>query len=130
MTLILALALVAAVTATPDPATCLCPQMGAASDTPNLVIQVVTEDWLPHPNATVKISGKFQGNTSRSITMTSDRSGVVCIRVPYDALYAVDVPEQAGFAAVHRDVRLLPEVKGLPTAYVQIVTTVKVRTSK
>ena len=113
----------------PAPAAdCLCSDVFPDGGSANLVVQVVTQDWLPHPGATVRLSGKFEGTDAVSVTASADRNGVLCFRVPHNALYALDFDAQAGFQAVHKDIRLLKPSPSLPVAYVQIVTPVAVPT--
>ena len=111
----------------PRAADCLCKSVVPSGGTPSLVIQVVTEDWLPHPNARVRVSGRFEDTQAASIEAATDIDGILCFHVPYDALYAIDFKAQAGFDAVHRDVRLFKASQNHPVAYVQVVTPVSVK---
>jgi hypothetical protein len=121
--LILAFGLAGQPASGPD---CLCSDVFPNGGAANLVVQVVTQDWLPHPGASVRLSGKFEGTDAVSVIASANRNGVLCVRVPHNALYALDFDAAAGFEAVHKDIRLLKPSPSLPVAYVQIVTPVAV----
>jgi hypothetical protein len=97
---------------------------------PTLVVQVVTDTWLPLAGVTVEVreTGPHTQRHPPLASATSDQQGLTCFTVPDAQTYILTL---RGGGVIDKEkkmkVRLIRHTKNHPTAYVQVRIEIKVR---